>query len=113
MVGGSHVAFYTRDEINSQTVLQESTCFRSRKKGHILHSLIKPWRLPCFKSKALFRLREGGEQHRLWGIFSALKREAETSNMSVVYSLESCSKLEGRIDSLRLIFIEECCNGGI
>lgn len=55
-------------------------------KGHILDLLIKPRRLPCFKSKALFRLQEG-VLHRLWGFFSALKREAKMTNMSVIYSV--------------------------
>lgn len=46
---GSSVVLHT-DGISSQTAVQESTCFRSRK-GHILDLLIKPQRLPCFKSK--------------------------------------------------------------
>ncbi len=101
---------YTWDGINSQTAMQKSTCFLSkhthtkkkekRKKRHILDLLIKPQRLPCFKSKALFRLQEGVELHRPWGFFSGLKREAKMTNMSDMNSVrifENTVELRGMI----------------
>lgn len=75
------------------------------KKGHILDLLIKPQRLPCFKSKALFRLQEGVELHGLWGFFSALKREAKMTNMSVIYS----AGIVGVIVELGVYDFTFCC----
>lgn len=70
-------------------------------KGHILDLLIKPRRLPCFKSKALFRLQEGVELHRLWGFFSALKREAKMTNMSANYSIG----IFGNTDEMQIMIL--------
>lgn len=83
---GSYVVFYT----HWMGLIPRQQCRKApasvAEKGHILDLLIKLRRLPCFKSKALFRLQEG-VLHRLWGFFSALKREAKMTNMSVIYSV--------------------------
>lgn len=85
--GGSHAVSYTHE----MGLIPRQQCRKApasvAEKGHILDLLIKPLRLPCFKSKALFRLQEGVELHWLGGFFSALKREAKMNNMSVVYSV--------------------------
>ncbi len=97
---GSHVVFYT----HWMGLIPRQQCRKApasvAEKGHILDLLIKPRRLPCFKSKALFRLQEG-VLHRLWGFFSALKREAKMTNMSVIYSVG----MVGDTGKMRLVIL--------